>query len=177
MRAWAERLSTLGDVRPFDYPYQRAGKKRPDPLPKLIAAHREALEEARREAKGPIVLCGKSMGSRVGCHLSLETPVSGLICLGYPLKAAATGALRDQVLLELQAPILFVQGTRDSLCPLALLEPVLPRMRAPHRLETVQGGDHSLTVPKRGPLSQDEANAQALGAIAEFLVTLTARNP
>jgi hypothetical protein len=90
------------------------------------------------------------MGGRVGCHVSLEEKVDGLICLGYPLCAMGDRSkLRDEVLRALTTPILFVQGTRDSLCPLDLLERVRAEMKAPNFLHSVQGGDHSLRVPKR----------------------------
>ena len=116
MRAWAGRLDQVGRVVPLDYPYMKAGKRMPDRLPALVAAHGAALAEARAGHGGPIYLVGKSMGSRVGCHLSLEATVSGLVCLGYPLIAASNGAVRDEVLVALRAPVLFVQGTRDPPC-------------------------------------------------------------
>ena len=69
------------------------------------------------------------MGGRVGCHVALVDPVQAVICFGYPLCGAGDRTkLRDQVLLELKVPILFVQGTRDPLCPLELLEDVRKRM-------------------------------------------------
>ncbi|HEX3228348.1 MAG TPA: alpha/beta family hydrolase, partial [Pyrinomonadaceae bacterium] len=96
------------------------------------------------------VLIGKSMGGRVGCHVSLEENVDGLVCLGYPLCAMGDRTkLRDEVLRALTAPLLFVQGTRDSLCPLDLLERVRAEMKAPNFLHVVESGDHSLRVPKR----------------------------
>ena len=127
MRAWAERLTAIGNVRPFDYDYMREGGHRPDPPPLLIAAHRQALGDARKDETPAVILIGKSMGSRIGCHVALERPVSKLVCLGYPLQAAGKpGKVRDQVLLELETPVLFVQGTRDPLCPLELLSGVQP---------------------------------------------------
>ena len=83
------RLQEIGEVETFDYPYMREGRKRPDRLPQLIAAHRQALENARtkRGTEGPTFLIGKSMGGRIGCHLALEEKVDGLVCLGYPLCA------------------------------------------------------------------------------------------
>ena len=82
------RLSESGDVETFDYDYMREGRKRPDPLPKLIAAHDGALHRAReRHHAESTILVGKSMGGRIGCHVSLEEKVNGLICLGYPLCA------------------------------------------------------------------------------------------
>ena len=65
------------------------------------------------------------MGGRIGCHVSLEEKVDGLVCLGYPLCAMGDRTkLRDEILRALTTPIRFVQGTRDALCPLDLLERV-----------------------------------------------------
>ena len=151
MQDWKKRLSEIGAVETFDYDYMREGRRRPDPLPRLIAAHRIALNRARdRHRPESMILVGKSMGGRVGCHVSLEEKVDGLVCLGYPLCAMGDWTkLRNEVLRALTAPILFVQGTRDSLCPLDLLERVRAEMKAPNFLHVVESGDHSLRVPKR----------------------------
>src|SRR5580704_5432719 len=128
MRTFARMLGTIGLVEAFDYPYAKEGRRRPDPLPKLIAAHRAAVAAVRARHDGPIVLAGKSMGGRVGCHVALVEPVAAVICFGYPLCGAGDRSkLRDQVLLELRTPEMFVQGTRDPLCPLELLEGVRKR--------------------------------------------------
>lgn len=172
MVAWQRRLATLGEVLTFDYPYMRAGRKTPDRLPALLAAHRAALSAARARAAGPIYLAGKSMGGRIGCHLALEEDVAGLVCLGYPLRSAASGALRDQVLLALRKPVLFVQGTRDPLCPLDLLEAVRARMATRTALLVVEGGNHSLEVSagqrKATGETQQQADARVLAAILDF---------
>jgi len=157
MKAWAKRIAALGQVSAFDYPYQRAGKKSPDRPPVLLASHRAELSALRAERPGPIVLIGKSMGGRIGCHVSVALGAEGeagralqpaaLVCLGYPLVAPG-GAVRDEVLLELERPVLFVQGTRDSMCPPERLASVRERMRAPNELFVVEGGDHSLVVAK-----------------------------
>src|SRR5438046_9767707 len=120
----------------------RENRKRPDPLPKLIAAHREALSDARkRHPAESTVLIGKSMGGRIGCHLSLEEKVDGLICLGYPLCAMGDRTkLRDEVLRALTTPILFVQGTRDALCPTDILDGVQADMTAQQSLQDMAGG-------------------------------------
>jgi uncharacterized protein len=174
MRTFARMLGTVGLVQPFDYPYALEGRSRPDPLPKLIAAHRAALAQLRAKQDGRIVLAGKSMGGRVGCHVALVDPVAAVICFGYPLCAAGDRSkLRDQVLLELERPTMFVQGTRDALCPLDLLEGVRKRMRAPSRLYVVEGGDHSLMVAKTAlkalGSSQEQVDDGMLTAIARFL--------
>jgi hypothetical protein len=175
MQNWKARLSEIGNVDTFDYDYMRQGRKRPDRLPQLIAAHRKALNRARElHSAESIMLVGKSMGGRVGCHVSLEEKVHGLVCLGYPLCAMGDRTkLRDEVLRALATPILFVQGTRDSLCPLDLLERVRAQMRAPNFLHTVEGGDHSLRVPKRQlqgtGKTQKDIDQQILKAIGEFV--------
>ena len=174
MRAWRDRLASLGgDAVTFDYPYMRVQRKAPDKLPVLVAAHKEALAglRARAPADAPVFLAGKSMGSRIGCHLALEERVAGLVCLGYPLVAGGTGAVRDEVLLALRTPILFVQGTRDALCPIPRLEEVRARMTAPTRLHLVEGANHSLELPgqKKNPAAQKDADLSALDAIRRFV--------
>ena len=174
MHTFARMLATIGLVEPLDYPYALEGRKRPNPLPKLIEAHRAALAALRAKHHGPVVLAGKSMGGRVGCHVALVDPVEAVICFGYPLCGAGDRSqLRDQVLMELKTPILFVQGTRDPLCPLDLLEGVRKRMHAPSRLTVVEGGDHSLMVAKTAlkalGSNQEDVDDSMLTAIASFL--------
>ena len=174
MQRWAVRLATIGTVSVFDYPYMKERRKRPDPLPKLIAAHREALARVRRLYDGPTVLIGKSMGGRVGCHLALEEDVAAVICLGYPLCGGGDAAkLRTEVLHRLTRAILFVQGTRDRLCPLDLLEQTRREMKAPNELFVVQGGDHSLQVEKArlkaSGETQDDVDQRIMAVIESFL--------
>ena len=160
MQRWKKHLGEIGDVEMFDYPYMRENRKRPDPLPKLIAAHRDALAKARKKKGQLTLLIGKSMGGRIGCHVALSENVDGLVCLGYPLCAGGDRTkLRDEVLRALNTPILFVQGSRDSLCPLDLLEPVRSEMKAPNFLHVVEGGDHSLRVTKRHLSAAGETQA------------------
>jgi predicted alpha/beta-hydrolase family hydrolase len=179
MQRWQTRLEEIGDVATFDFDYMREGRKRPDRLPQLIAAHRVALTAARAKADpdAPTFLIGKSMGGRIGCHVALEEKVQGLICLGYPLCAMGDrNKLRDEVLRALGTPILFVQGTRDALCPLDLLEQARAAMKAPHTLQVVAGGDHSLGVTKRelkaAGETQEDVDRRILETIAQFVRTI-----
>ena len=174
MQRWIERLTTIGTVSAFDYPYMKGSSRRPDPMPKLIEAHRQALAQARLGHRGPVVLIGKSLGARVGCHLALEEEVTAVICLSYPLCGGGDPAkLRAEVLRALTTPILFVQGTRDRLCPLHLLESVRQEMRAVNQLQIVEGGDHSLLVTKTQLKlcreTQEDVDERILEAIRSFL--------
>ena len=174
MQAMKARLEALGRVECFDYAYQRTGKRSPDRQPVLVATHEAAYGGLMETHAGTIVFVGKSMGGRIGCHVALThpKPPAALVCLGYPL-VGQSGKVRDEVLLELRTPILFVQGTRDSLCPLDRLEALLPKLEAPHALHRVDDGDHSLRVSKQKLKAdgdtQDAVDARIVRAIAEFL--------
>lgn len=175
MQNWASLLGSLGAVETFDYPYMQSKKRAPDPQPVLIRAHLAAIDAALlRHPDHELILIGKSMGSRIGCHVALERPVSKLVCLGYPLVAAGnSGKVRDQVLLELETPTLFVQGTRDPLCPLERLSEVRKKMRAPSKLFVVDAGDHSLQVTKaqlkQAGEEQAAVDARILHVIKHFV--------
>ncbi len=173
MEGWAARLAAFGDVRRFDYPYMEAGRKAPDRLPKLMDRHRAVIDEARADGR-PLVLAGKSMGSRVGCHVADDVAADAVVCFGYPL-VSIRGAVRDEVLLALRTPILFVSGDRDRLCPLDALAGVRPRMEAPNELHVVRGGDHSLMLRKRDlkawETTQEASDEEAASAVGAFLRT------
>lgn len=195
MGAWAARLRALGPVTPFDYPYRLLGRKTPDRPEVLVRAHTEAFDEARRatasnveapktgETGAPTAwfLVGKSMGSRIGCHVAVEHPehVSGVICFGYPLVAAGSGALRDQVLLALAVPVLLVQGTRDPLCPLERLNAVRAGMRGQVHIVEVAGANHSLEIgrKKTDPGAQEAIDAEILEEVRRFVLRCTAPVP
>ena len=183
MLRYAGLLSTLGTVRAFDYPDARAGtaRKAPDKLDVLVAAHGAELGALRAESApaDTLVLAGKSMGGRIGCHLALDSSasagVAGLVCFGYPLRGQ-NGKLRDEVLLALRTPVLFVQGTRDTLCPLPELADVRQRMSVRSELFVVEAGDHSLQVTKtslkqRGT-TQAEVEQAVVAAVRDFCASL-----
>jgi hypothetical protein len=103
-----------------------------------------------------------------------EKGISALVCLGYPLCAGGNRAkLRDEVLRALPIPILFVQGTRDPLCPLDLLEQVRREMKVSTSLHVEAGGDHSLRVGKtqlkEAGETQEDVDQRILEVISRFL--------
>jgi len=180
MQGWARRLAALGHVTTFDYDYMARGKRAPDRMPRLIERHRRALDESRAaHPAAPTILAGKSMGSRVGCRLTLQDGVAdvrGLVCFGYPL-VGVNGKRRDETLIALRTPILFVQGTRDRLCPLDVLADVRPKMTARNDLHVVDGGDHSLNARKRdlkaAGRTQSDVDDDIAAAVAAFIDSLT----
>lgn len=173
MQSWSALLDNVGPVITFDYPYRRAGRGRPDPLATLIGAHKEAFLRATEIQAGTAWLVGKSMGSRVGCHVAAELPAAGAVCFGYPL-VSQSGVRRTEALLSAHVPLLLIQGTRDRLAPLDELRVVAKERLAPTRLLVVPGGDHSLEVTRtalraRGQ-SQAELERQILEEIRDFVM-------
>jgi predicted alpha/beta-hydrolase family hydrolase len=169
MQRWAAALSAIAPVTVFDYSYLTAGK----PAPKaetLVKEHFAKLEPLL--AAGPTVLIGKSMGSRVGCHVaaalhelsSHADALSAVVCLGYPLRGQ-NGKLRDEVLSEVPAPMLLVSGSRDPMCDLAELDRVAAKVNTIKgrslQVLRVEGGDHSLTLRKMDLKARGESVTQA----------------
>ena len=162
----------------FNFPYTEARRRAPDPRPVLEACYRaviEAVRSDRRLAPPWIAIGGKSMGGRIASHLAAAAVlVRALVLLGYPLHPAGSrDRLRVEHLPSVAVPTLFVQGTRDPLCDLDLLRPVVARMpRA--RLHTVEGGDHSLRLPRR--MGRDDADVwdDVAAAVARWLERLSA---
>jgi predicted alpha/beta-hydrolase family hydrolase len=160
----------------FNFPYSEARRRAPDPRPVLERCYRAVLDAVladRMLAPPGIVVGGKSMGGRIASHLAAEgAPVRGLLLLGYPLHPAGRlDQLRADHLRAVRVPTLFVQGTRDALCDLALLRPVLAEMpRA--TLHVVEGADHSFRVPRRAGRADAEVWADIVAAAARWLRTI-----
>ena len=156
----------------MDYPYMLAGKKLPDRHPVLLGAHLAAVDGLARRPGQPLILVGKSMGGRIACHVACERNVDAVICMGYPLRSPS-GKMRDEVLRQLSAPVLYVQGTRDKLCPLDLLEKTRQQLETANRLHTVESGDHSLlatkTWLKKNKRSQDDIDTDICASIKAFV--------
>ncbi|GJR07619.1 KAT8 regulatory NSL complex subunit 3 [Tanacetum coccineum] len=162
------------EVVTFDYPYI-SERKPPPKAEKLVEFHSGIVKEiANKYPQHPLILVGKSMGSRVSCMVAAEDGIeaSAVVCLGYPLKGTK-GAIRDALLLQLEVPTMFVQGTKDGLCPLASLEMVIKKMKAKTSLHIVENGDHSFKIAKKNlelsGITHEEAEQSAVQAIAMFV--------
>jgi predicted alpha/beta-hydrolase family hydrolase len=158
----------------FNFPYRETGRSSPDPQRRLEATYRAVLAWLRshgEHAPGPIVIGGKSMGGRIASHLVADgEPVAGLVLLGYPLHPPGQpGRLRDAHLAAIGEPILFLQGSRDSLCRLDLLRPVLKKLKVPHRLHVIEDGDHSFKVLKRTGRTEAEVLGEIGDQVGAFL--------
>lgn len=149
MAAYAEAIADrgLGAVR-FNFAYSEAGRKAPDRTEKLEAVYRAVLDEVASKAER-VFLGGRSMGGRIGSHLAAQgARVAGLVFLSYPLHPPGKPErMRDEHLYEIDAPMLFIQGTRDPFGSPDEFEPVVRKAGA--TLHLIEGGDHSHRVKGR----------------------------
>jgi predicted alpha/beta-hydrolase family hydrolase len=174
MEAIALRLSKrgIGTLR-YQFPYIEQGGRRPDPEPVLFATVRAAIA-AGREAAGdlPLLAGGKSMGGRMTSRAAAVEPlqgVSGIVFLGFPLHpAGAPGISRAAHLDQVELPMLFLQGTRDALADLTLLEPVIQRLGARATLRVIDQADHSFHVLKRSGRTDNQILDELADAVAEW---------
>jgi len=163
----------------FNFPYKEAGRRGPDPSATLQTAWLAAFAEAERRAarkKLPIFVGGKSMGGRIASMCaSKEIAPRGLVFLGYPLHPPGRPEkARDQHLPDIQAPMLFIEGTRDPFVqPWEQLVELIKRLKPRARLHAVEGGDHSFRVKgaKKGePAADDRLIGASLAPVAtEFI--------
>jgi len=157
-----------------NFPYTENKRRAPDP-PALLEATIDAVAAFAEGTLGArsVVLGGKSMGGRMASQLAARgRPAAGLVFLGYPLHPPGrVDALRDAHLGRIEAPMLFVQGTRDAFARWDLIESVTARLpRA--ELHRVEDGDHSFRVLKRTGRTPAEVEAAIVSAIASWLARL-----
>jgi len=156
----------------FDFPYVDAGRRAPDP-PSVLEATVASVAGHLRGALGArhVVLGGKSMGGRIASQaVAGGLAADALTFLGYPLHPPARPeVLRDRHLAAIRAPMLFLQGTRDSFARWDLIEGVCRRLGSAARLVRLEGADHSFRVPKRSGRTDAEVEAELMAALLGFL--------
>jgi predicted alpha/beta-hydrolase family hydrolase len=162
MEAVAQRLARrdVATLR-YNFPYMEVGRRGPNPAPVLVKSVRSAVAEAARLAPGlPLVAGGKSMGGRMTSTAAAAEAlpgVRGLAFFGFPLHAAGKpSAERGAHLTGVGLPMLFLQGTRDRLADLSLLEPLVSELQPPPELHVVDDADHGFHVPKRSGRTDDD---------------------
>lgn len=157
----------------YQFPYMERKSRRPDPPPLCHATVRAAVAEAARLAPDlPLLAGGRSFGGRMTSQAQAQEPladVRGLVFLAFPLHPAGRpGTERATHLEEIGIPMLFVQGTRDELAGLDLLQPVLARLGSRATLQLLQEADHSFHVPARSGRSDREVLAAALDNLSDW---------
>jgi len=175
MTAVATELADLdiGTLR-YQFPYMQEGTRRPDPPVRCHAAVRAAVAEATRLTRGlPLIAGGRSFGGRMTSQAQALAPlpgVRGLVFLGFPLHPAGTPSMdRAKHLADVRIPMLFLQGTRDALAQLDLMEKLARQLGERATLKLLPDADHSWHVPARTGRKDPQVRAEALRLLADWV--------
>jgi predicted alpha/beta-hydrolase family hydrolase len=163
----------------YQFPYMEKGSKRPDPPALAQAAVRAAVTEAARQCPGlPLIAGGKSFGGRMTSQAQARSPlagVCGLAFFGFPLHPAGKPSTeRADHLDDVTIPMLFLQGTRDKLAELNLLEPVVARLGTRATLRLVDQADHAFHVPARSGRNDRAVLEDMLDVFSAWIGTIGA---
>jgi predicted alpha/beta-hydrolase family hydrolase len=162
----------------FNFPFMEKRTRRPDP-PRIAHVAVRAAVGAAGEMAGdlPLFAGGRSYGGRMTSQAQSVAPlpgVRGLAFLGFPLHPAGKpGIERADHLAEIQIPMLFVSGSRDALAELDLLKSVVEPLGKRAALHIMDQADHGLRVPAKSGRTPEQAQAEALDALADWMIKLT----
>jgi|SRR5215813_7502488 len=155
MRMVANGFAGRGlDAMTFNFLYKEKRKSVPDPKNRLESCYRAVIDAAIKNKKlkgNRLVIGGKSMGGRIASQVAAAegARVAGLVFLGYPLHPPGRpDKLRDEHLKEIEAPMLFCQGSRDAFGTEEEIKAIIKKHRLPATLYVIASGDHSFKVPK-----------------------------
>jgi predicted alpha/beta-hydrolase family hydrolase len=175
MQAIAEQLAArdIATLR-YNFPYTQEEKKRPDPQKVLLSTVHNAILLAKQRAPGLALFAGgKSMGGRMTSLLASTTPLPGLVglaFLGFPLHGAGRPSReRAAHLHAFDLPLLFVQGSRDKLCELEELRPLVQELGSRATLHVLPDGDHSFSMPKRSGRTEADIRAEVADVVADWM--------
>src|ERR1700733_3632365 len=175
MEAFANGLCERGIAcLRYQFPYMEKGSKRPDPPAIAQAAVRAAVAKAAQLFPGVTLIAGgKSFGGRMTSQAQGAAPlpgVRGLAFAGFPLHPAGKPSIeRADHLAKIDVPMLFLQGTRDSLAEVALIEGVVKRLAPLATLHLEEGADHSFHVLARSGRNDREVMNEILDAFAGWV--------
>lgn len=155
----------------YQFPYMEKASKRPDPPAIAQVTVRAAAAKASQVFPGlTLIAGGKSFGGRMTSQAQAAAPlpgVRGLAFVGFPLHPAGKPSTdRADHLAGINIPMLFLQGTRDSLAEVALIKPVVQGLGSLATLYLVEGADHSFHVLARSGRNDREAMNEILDAFA-----------
>jgi len=163
----------------FQFPYMEKGGRRTDSPAVAHATVRAAVDAAAGLAPGvPLFAGGRSFGGRMTSQAQAESPlpgVRGLAFVGFPLHPAGKpGTARADHLSRIEVPMLFLQGTRDELASLDLLNPVVDALGANATLEFFDDADHSFHVRVRSGRNDAQVLDDMLDATVAWMANLLA---
>jgi len=163
----------IGTLR-FNFPYMEKERKGPDPAPILMETIRSAVKTLRTYVNVPIFAGGKSMGGRMTSMADSKEPlgVKGIIFFGFPLHAPGKPSNeRAEHLFNVSVPMLFLQGKRDKLADLKLLNPVIKKLKDRAAIYIMEGADHSFHMMKSSGRNDEEVMRELMEKVGEWMKT------
>jgi uncharacterized protein len=158
----------------YQFPYMENRSRRPDTPKVAHATVRAAVGEAARLVPGVALSAGgKSFGGRMTSQAQAITPldsVRGLVFLGFPLHPAGKPSdERAKHLFDVKIPMLFLQGTRDELADVPLLNALCEKLGSRATLKWFQDADHSFHVPARSVRKDAEVMKELMDVLAAWI--------
>ena len=157
----------------YQFPYMEERRHVPDRPSVATAAVAAAVRAAAQAAPGLTLLAGgKSFGGRMSSQAAsqgLLEGVRGLVFFGFPLHPPnKPGTKRAEHLSKVPMPMLFLQGTRDTLADLNLLRPICADLGSRATLHIIESADHSFHVLKSAGKSDPEVLRELAQATASW---------
>jgi len=155
----AEELAEAGVATlRYQFPYMEERRRVPDSPAVATATVTSAVRAGAKAAPDLGLLAGgKSFGGRMSSQAAsqgLLEGVRGLVFFGFPLHPPnKPGTKRAEHLAKVPMPMLFLQGTRDTLAELKLLRPICAELGPRATLRIIESADHSFHVLKSSGLS------------------------
>jgi predicted alpha/beta-hydrolase family hydrolase len=172
MTSLSNELATLqvGTLR-FNFPFTEQKKNRPDVPAVAHKTIEAAIQYAKKSfPKTPVFAGGKSFGGRMTSqYLSKENPgVKGVVFVGFPLHPPGKPSVdRADHLKTVNIPMLFLQGTRDTLAQWELIEEVTTSLPLATLIK-FENADHSFKAPRQNTLPNlAQATATWMNSIVE----------
>lgn len=161
----------------YQFPYMEERRRVPDRPEVLTATVAAAAGLAADVAPGlSLIAGGKSMGGRMTSQAAAQNllgAVKGLVFFGFPLHPPNRPSTnRADHLAKVGVPMVFLQGTRDTLADLTLLGPICEKLGSRATLHIIPEADHSFHVLKKSGKTDAEVMtelAQTTGAWANKL--------
>lgn len=190
LQLFAKGLAARGvDVLTFNFVYMEQGRRVPDQKAKLESCYHAVIAATRKHKQlneNHLVIGGKSMGGRIASQVAaamedhtvpdrpapaeINVPIAALVFLGYPLHPPGNPEkLRDAHLNLIKPPMIFVQGTRDAFGTADEIRNVIKRLKLTATLHAIEGGDHSLKVPKSSGVPQQQVYESTMDEIVTWL--------
>lgn len=158
----------------YNFPYKEKGGGRPDNKGVTSATVRGAVDAATKSTGDlPLFAGGRSFGGRMTSVAASQEPltgVHGIVFFAFPLHPPGKpGTERADHLFQLDIPMLFLQGPRDTLATPELLEPIIQKLGQQATLHVIAAADHSFKVLKSSGRTEKEVTEELVSTTAAWM--------